>query len=98
MNEMTDYWNLDGLPPRGASVWLWLTNDSIRQARNDWVNGLIFTDCTEPHQNIVCDESRVMGWRLASGELAPPPTPAQVQRNIWMQSRSQDAWAKIFGL
>jgi hypothetical protein len=25
---------------------------------------LIFTDCTRPMQNIICDESKIIAWRM----------------------------------
>lgn len=37
--------------------------ECARRPNVDW-NTLWFTDCTNPAQNSICDESKIMAWRL----------------------------------
>ena len=42
---------------------VWLDDGSIRIVR--WCFGwLVFQDCLHPLQNMLCDASRVRGWRI----------------------------------
>lgn len=68
---------------------VWLSNGSVRTVRRIGNRStlyspgtLVFTDCTHPQQNVLCDEENVIGWRH-SGKLAPPmPTPC-LPRGFW---------------
>lgn len=51
---------------------VWLVDGSVRTVRRIGnrshfltPGSLAFTDCTHPMQNVLCDESNVVGWRYA---------------------------------
>ena len=84
-------WNVDDRLPRYESrfpIEVW-DGRSVRKARRIGFREsdrgtlspgtLVYTDCTHPMQNMLCDESAVMGWRYlakpAPAAGACPGTP-----------------------
>lgn len=61
-------WEVSEPMPRLAGMFdVWLDNGTVRRVR--WCMGwLAFQDCRNPAQNILCDASRVKGWRVVDGE------------------------------
>lgn len=52
----------------GHEYVLWLDTNEVRSARGTEWCGLMFTDCTHPLQNVICDAERVHGWRESTKE------------------------------
>lgn len=76
-------WNVDDRLPRYESrfpIEVW-SGRNVRHARRIGFREsdestlspgtLVYTDCTHPMQNMLCDESKIIGWRyLAAGACA----------------------------
>lgn len=66
-------WQIEDRMPRYDDIRefeVWLRNGSTRTVRRVGNRSLrftpgmlLYTDCTHPLQNVICDESDVVGWR-----------------------------------
>lgn len=53
------------LPSWVTEAIVWMKNGEVRHIRRlAWMNQPYFTDCVHPLQNVLCDEEKVIGWRL----------------------------------
>lgn len=70
----SEEWIVNAPLPRWDDMrefWVWSGKDvrSVRRVGNLDPTRLtpgtvIFTDCTHPIQNVLCDESQIQGWRI----------------------------------
>jgi hypothetical protein len=72
MNELAPKeWLHEGRPPfcddvNEYQVWVYGDVRRVRRVGNKSVltpGTLIYTDCTHPLQNVICDEKNVLAWR-----------------------------------
>lgn len=76
MRELLDEWIIGAKPRPFDNIHdfeLWMDDGHVRRARRVGNRSLsitpgtmVFTECKHPLSNVICDESRIRAWRIAS--------------------------------